>query len=100
MSRVSAGLLLYRDGPRGLEVLLVHPGGPFFAKRDLGAWSIPKGEIEEGEDLLAAARRELVEETGFTADGPATAPLIHAAGSSRSYWLTRWPSCRGTTERC
>ena len=72
MARISAGLLLYRDGPRGLEVLLVHPGGPFFAKRDLGAWSIPKGEVEEGEDLLAAARRELVEETGFAADGPAT----------------------------
>ena len=72
MPRVSAGLLLYRDGPRGLEVLLVHPGGPFFAKRDLGAWSIPKGEVQEGEEGLAAARRELLEETGFAADGPAT----------------------------
>jgi len=73
VSRVSGGLLLYRDGARGLEVLLVHPGGPFFAKRDLGAWSIPKGEVQEGEDQLAAARRELVEETGFSAEGPATA---------------------------
>jgi predicted NUDIX family NTP pyrophosphohydrolase len=52
-------------------VLLVHPGGPFWRGRDLGAWSIPKGEVAEGEDLLAAARREFEEETGFVADGPA-----------------------------
>ena len=67
----SAGLLLYRVTARGLEVLLVHPGGPFWQRKDLNAWSIPKGEAEEGEDLLAAARRELREETGFSADGPA-----------------------------
>jgi predicted NUDIX family NTP pyrophosphohydrolase len=58
-------------------VLLVHPGGPFWAKKDLGAWSIPKGEAEPGEDLLEAARRELAEETGFTAPGP-TLSLGHA----------------------
>ena len=71
MPRVSAGLLLYRLAPGGLEVLLVHPGGPFFARKDLGAWSLPKGEAEPGEDLLAVALRELAEETGFAAEGTA-----------------------------
>jgi predicted NUDIX family NTP pyrophosphohydrolase len=52
-----------------LEVLLVHPGGPFYVRKDLGAWTVPKGEVDEGEDLLAAAHRELEEETGFTAPG-------------------------------
>jgi predicted NUDIX family NTP pyrophosphohydrolase len=74
LSRTSAGLLLHRATPNGVEVLLVHPGGPFFAKKDAGHWSIPKGEIEEGEELLAVAHRELAEETGFTAEGP-TLPL-------------------------
>lgn len=71
MPRISAGLLLYRLGADGPEVLLVHPGGPFWRSKDLGAWSIPKGEAAEGEDLLAAARREFHEETGFAAEGPA-----------------------------
>lgn len=71
MPATSAGLLLYRSGGAGLEVLLVHPGGPFWARRDLGAWSIPKGEVAEGEDLLAAAQRELREEIGVSAPGPA-----------------------------
>jgi len=74
MAKVSAGIVLYRrvpDGAAGFEVLLVHPGGPFWARRDRGAWSIPKGEPEPGEDLLAAARREFAEETGGTADGEA-----------------------------
>ena len=63
--RVSAGLLLYRHGDGGLEVLLVHPGGPVWARRDLGAWSVPKGEYVEGEEEpLAAARREFAEELG------------------------------------
>ena len=70
MTRTSAGLLLYRRTPHGLEVLLVHPGGPFFARKDHGAWSIPKGEAEDGDDLLAVAHRELGEETGFTVSGP------------------------------
>mgnify|MGYP003575751478 CR=1 FL=1 len=66
--KITAGLLLYRR--RGeLEVFLVHPGGPFWAKKDLGAWSLPKGEVNEGEGLLQAARREFTEETGFTVDG-------------------------------
>ena len=67
--KVSAGILLYRRRNRQVEVFLVHPGGPFWAKKDLGAWTLPKGEIEEGEDPLAAARRELAEETGFAIDG-------------------------------
>ena len=67
----SAGILLHRrSGDGALEVLLVHPGGPFWAKKDLGAWSIPKGEYEDGEDALAAARREFAEELGSpAADG-------------------------------
>lgn len=64
MPRTSAGLLLYRWENDALQVFLVHPGGPFFAKKDNGAWSIPKGEIDEGEDALAAAQREFEEETG------------------------------------
>jgi predicted NUDIX family NTP pyrophosphohydrolase len=65
MPQRSAGILLYRRRGRGaVEVLLVHPGGPFWAKKDDGAWSIPKGEYAEGEDALAAARREFAEETG------------------------------------
>jgi len=70
MAKVSAGLLLYRRHRGHLEVLLVHPGGPFWAKKDCGVWSIPKGEVEPGEDLLTRARQELHEETGFTAEGP------------------------------
>ncbi len=60
----SAGLLLYRGSPQALELLLVHPGGPFWAKKDLGAWSIPKGEYEDGEDPLGVAIREFTEELG------------------------------------
>jgi predicted NUDIX family NTP pyrophosphohydrolase len=64
MPKLSAGILLYRDRPNGTEVLLVHPGGPFWAKKDLGAWSIPKGLIDPDEDVAAAARREFAEEVG------------------------------------
>lgn len=60
----SAGILLFRRRSGGLEVLLVHPGGPFWARRDEGAWSIPKGEHADGEDPMACARREFEEETG------------------------------------
>jgi len=63
-ARRSAGLVLYRSGPAGTEVLLVHPGGPVWARRDLGAWSIPKGEHEPAEEPLSAARREFAEELG------------------------------------
>ena len=65
----SAGLLVWRGGAAGPEFLLAHPGGPFWARRDEGAWSIPKGLIDEGEDPLAAARREFAEETGLVVDG-------------------------------
>src|SRR5512139_1337221 len=65
----SAGILLFRLNKNRLEVLLVHPGGPLWAKKDEGAWSIPKGEFEDNEDPLAAAKREFEEETGFTVDG-------------------------------
>ena len=67
MPKQSAGLLLYRIGAGGLEVLLVHPGGPFWARKDDGAWSIPKGEVEEGEDALDVALREFEEELGSPA---------------------------------
>jgi predicted NUDIX family NTP pyrophosphohydrolase len=69
-SSVSAGLLMYRRGPNGVELFLAHPGGPFWRDREAGAWSIPKGVVEEGEDLLAAARREFAEETGLRPEGP------------------------------
>ncbi|MCU0555182.1 MAG: NUDIX domain-containing protein, partial [Syntrophales bacterium] len=69
MVKRSAGLLLYRLREGALEVFLVHPGGPFWAKKDIGAWSIPKGEIGEGEEPLEAARREFEEETGFRPEG-------------------------------
>jgi predicted NUDIX family NTP pyrophosphohydrolase len=65
----SAGLLLYRRKAKGFEVFLVHPGGPFWRKKDDGAWTIPKGLIEPDEDPLAAARREFNEETGFEPEG-------------------------------
>lgn len=71
--KVSAGLLLYRRAPAGPQVLLVHMGGPFWQRKDAGAWSIPKGEHEPDEDALVAARREFEEETGFQA--PAGAAL-------------------------
>lgn len=72
MAKVSAGILLYRRGP---EVLLVHPGGPFFARKDAGAWSIPKGEIEPGEDPRERALIEFAEETGTDLAGSELTPL-------------------------
>jgi predicted NUDIX family NTP pyrophosphohydrolase len=69
-SAASAGLLLFRRTSAGLELFLAHPGGPFWRNRDTGAWTIPKGVAEAGEDLLEAARREFQEETGLEAQGP------------------------------
>ena len=66
----SAGMLLFRRGPNGLEVFLAHPGGPFWKNKDAGAWTLPKGEVNEGEAPLAAARREFQEETGIVPAEP------------------------------
>ncbi|MEX1335317.1 MAG: NUDIX domain-containing protein [Candidatus Limnocylindrales bacterium] len=63
-SRTSAGILLFRRTAAGVEVLLGHPGGPYFERKDIGAWSIPKGQVENGEEMLAVAKREFGEETG------------------------------------
>jgi predicted NUDIX family NTP pyrophosphohydrolase len=81
VTKQSAGLLVFRAGPDRVEVLLVHPGGPFWAKKDEGAWSIPKGEVGDGEDPLVAARREFREETGF-AVGDVARPLAPVRLSS------------------
>lgn len=70
MPRISAGLLMYRMRDQGVEVLLVHPGGPFWKNKDEGAWSIPKGESEPGEELLAVAQREFEEELGLKPGEP------------------------------
>jgi predicted NUDIX family NTP pyrophosphohydrolase len=114
--RVSAGILLYRRTTAGgLEVLLGHPGGPFFVQKDLGDWSIPKGEVEEGEDLEAVARREFREETGHAPpDGPAIplgtvrqkgGKVVHAwavegnldpAASVSNTFTMPWPPGSGT----
>jgi predicted NUDIX family NTP pyrophosphohydrolase len=69
LAKRSAGLLLYRRRNNAIEVFLAHPGGPFWAKKDLGAWTIPKGEYEPDEEPIAAARREFKEETGFNPEG-------------------------------
>ncbi len=69
MAEQSAGILAYRHTEGGLEVLLVHPGGPLWSNKDFGSWSVPKGLLVSGEDPLGAARREFAEETGFAIDG-------------------------------
>jgi predicted NUDIX family NTP pyrophosphohydrolase len=89
MAKKSAGLLMYRRSPDGeLQVLLVHPGGPFWAKRDLGAWSMPKGEYDDSEDALEAAKREFAEETGFPVSGPflPLGSLKQPSGKTVSVW--------------
>lgn len=75
MPKTSAALLLYRHGGDGLEVLIAHMGGPFWARKDAGAWSIPKGEFTDDEEPLAAARREFAEEMGSPPPDGAVAPL-------------------------
>lgn len=93
MPKPSAGLLLYRWNAGALELFLVHPGGPFWAQKDLGAWSIPKGEIEPDEDLVAAACRETAEETGYVARPPfvALAPVRQKNGKRVHAWLAEAP---------
>ena len=116
MAKLSAGLLVYRLGPEGHEVFLVHPGGPFWRARDVGAWSIPKGEVAAGEDPQAAARRELAEETGFVAEPPwlplaavrqtggktvlawAAAGAFDAAAVTSNTFSMEWPPRSGRLE--
>lgn len=91
MSRKSAGLLLYRDVPGTIEVLLVHPGGPFWARKDEGAWSIPKGEFSDDEDPFHAAVREFREEMGdaVTDHVVALQPRRQAGGKVVYVWAVK-----------
>lgn len=102
MAKLSAGLLMYRRSAAGLEVFLAHPGGPFFAKKDDGVWTVPKGEPEAGEALLACAQREFREETGMEPTAPEFLPLgeVRQAGGKTVYawafegeWGERELSC-------
>lgn len=88
MPKKSAGILMYRFRKEVLEVLLVHPGGPFWAKKDLGSWSIPKGEYTDSEDPFAVAKREFQEETSFQVDGNflALTPIKQPGGKIVSIW--------------
>ena len=88
MPKLSAGLLMFRWCGQGIEVFLVHPGGPFWAKRDLGAWSLPKGEYTDSEDPLAAARREFEEETAIRPEGEfvSLGQVRQAGGKLVSAW--------------
>jgi predicted NUDIX family NTP pyrophosphohydrolase len=89
MPKRSAGLMMYRRSAAGVEVLLVHPGGPHWVKKDLGAWTIPKGEYDPAqEDALDAARREFQEETGFVAGGEflALGDVVQKSGKIVSAW--------------
>jgi predicted NUDIX family NTP pyrophosphohydrolase len=91
-TKMSAGLLLFRQRKgTGLEMLLVHPGGPFWANKDDGAWSIPKGEIDGNEDRLATARREFAEETGLSLEGPfiELGGLSQPSGKTVYVWAVR-----------
>jgi len=99
-NEISAGLLVFRRKPR-LEVLLGHPGGPYWARKDAGAWSIPKGLVGPDGDLVAAARREFAEETSFTADGPLIAlasvrqksgKVVHAFALEADFDLAQFAS--------
>jgi predicted NUDIX family NTP pyrophosphohydrolase len=90
MTKQSAGILLYRRSTHGLEFLLAHPGGPFWAKRDQGAWSIPKGEYAAGEDALATAIREFEEETGMRPTGEflSLGEIVQTGGKIVVAWAT------------
>ena len=90
MAKESAGLMVHRVQDGQIQVLLVHPGGPFWAKKDAGAWSIPKGEIDEGEEGLACARREFEEELGFRPEGPfqPLTPVRQKGGKIVHAWAT------------
>lgn len=116
--KLSAGLLLYRFEQASLQVFLVHPGGPFFAHKDEGAWSIPKGEYQEGDDPLATAKREFHEETGSDVTGSfhTLSPLTQPNGKVVSAWAVEsdideatvksntfsleWPPRSGKRQEC
>lgn len=91
MAKQSAGLLMYRVRDGQLEVFLAHMGGPFWGRKDQGAWSIPKGEFAEGEEPLAAAQREFAEETGCRAYGPFTplTPITQRGGKRVHAWAVQ-----------
>lgn len=96
--KISAGILVYRFTSGALEVFLVHPGGPFWARRDQGSWSIPKGELDEGAGLLETAKREFREETGVPIGGEfiELTPLRQAGGKLVHAWAVSGeidPSC-------
>jgi len=104
--QISAGILAFRRRPE-LEVLLAHPGGPFWAKKDAGAWTIPKGLVERGDDLVTAARREFTEETNLVAAGdmvelaPVTqksGKLVHAFALEADFDLSQFGSDSFTVE--
>lgn len=88
MAKKSAGILLYRMRKNEVQVFLVHPGGPFFAKKDIGAWSVPKGEYNDDEEPLKAAVREFLEETGFAIQGTFVAlkPATLKSGKTVVAW--------------
>ena len=107
MPKHSAGILMYRRRGDQIQVFLVHPGGPYWSRRDLRAWSIPKGEFENGEDALAAAKREFEEETGMKIGG-ALAPLTlrkQPSGKVVHVWIRsnmfemEWPPRSGRMQR-
>src|SRR5258705_13288239 len=93
MATQSAGILLYRLKDERLEVLLVHPGGPLWTHKDLGSWSVPKGQFQPGEEPLEAAKREFLEETGVSDSGkfiPLT-PAKQPAGKTDLAWPVKGP---------
>jgi predicted NUDIX family NTP pyrophosphohydrolase len=114
--KLSAGIVLYRKRGTGIEVFIVHPGGPFWARKDDGAWSIPKGEYAEGEDPLPVAKREFYEETGFEVSGscvelpPARQPSgkiirawavegdVDAASIRSNSFILEWPPKSGRVQ--
>lgn len=91
MANQSAGILLYRIKDKDIELFLVHPGGPFWQKKDIGAWTIPKGEFTDKEDALAAAKREFEEETGMTLSGDfiELSPVKQKAGKLIYAWAVK-----------
>ncbi len=100
-ARVAAGLLMHRECDGRLQVLLAHPGGPLWKNRDLGAWTIPKGEIGDDEEALVAARREFEEETGLRPDGPfvSLGTIRQRSGKRVQAWAFRgdWDPSRLTS---